>query len=221
MYTKIKHSNLSSWKLKCLIDEWVYNTPARVCADKLHLNKNTVNLWYSRIRFGIAAVPDPLPFSGIVEVDETYLAYKRIQISKDRYTVDSVPIFGIRERSSGHVWAMVVPKTDHTVLVPLIKQRVVPHSTIYSDGFGAYYHLKSQGYTHHVVLHEYTFVNQGRVHTNGIESFWAYLKHFLATRKGLSAEHYQLHLKEAQKRFNTSEPKELRVLARQILRSYH
>ena len=220
MYTKIKHSNLSTWKLNYLINEWVYLTPARVCAQKLHCNKNTVNLWYDRIRHGIAELPDPPPFSGIVEVDETYVGMRRPDIiATGGY--GKVAIFGMKERSSNHVWATVVPHTDNTVLVPIIRQRIAPGSTIYSDGYGAYYHLNKHGYTHHVVIHEYTYVAQFGVHTNGIESFWAYFQNILTSRRGLGREHYQLHLKEVEKRFNTSEPRKLRLVVRKILRSYH
>ena len=220
MYTKIKHSNLSSWKLNYLINEWVYNTPARVCAQKLHCNKNTVDLWYQRIREGIAALPDPEPFSGIVEVDETYIG-KRDPMIQATGGYGKVPIFGMKERTSKQVWATVVSHTDHTQLIPLVQHHVIPGSTIYSDGYGAYYHLSKHGYIHHIVMHEHTHVSQFGVHTNGIESFWAYFKHLLKSRKGISRNYYQLHLKEAEKRFNTSEPRILRLVVRKILRNWH
>lgn len=220
MYTKIKHSNLSTWKLNYLINEWVYLTPARVCARKLHCNKNTVNLWYDRIRQGIAALPDPAPFSGIVEIDETYVGMRRPDIiATGGY--GKVAIFGMKERKTKQVWATVVPHTDHTILVPIIQQRITAGSRIYSDGYGAYYHLNEHGYTHHVVIHEYTYVAQFGVHTNGIESFWAYYQTILRPLRGLRREHYQLHLKEAEKRFNTSDPRKLRLVVRKILHSYH
>lgn len=218
MYTRIPRSHLSSFKMAQLINEWVYLTPARVCSRKLNLSYATVALWYTKIRQGIASLPDPEPFRGIVEVDETYVGMNR-----PGYTgtggYGKVPIFGLRERLSGHVWATVVAHTDHTHLIPIIKQRVSPGSTIYSDGYGAYYHLPKHGYQHHVVLHQHEFVTSTGVHTNSIESFWAYLQSILRARKGLPRHHYQLHLKEAQKRFNTSNPHKLRRFVRQMLRS--
>lgn len=219
MYATIKYSNLSSYKLNQLINEWVYGTPARVCADKLGLHRNTVNFWYTRIRQGMSNLPDPEPFGGEVEIDESYFGKRKTGQNKTGTMQGQVPVFGLRERKSGFVIATVVPSTKSDYLIPLIRKYIKPGSTIYSDGFGAYYHLKKYGYKHWVVLHEYTFVSYHKVHTNGIESFWAYTKHLLNTRKGLPYSSYQLHIKEAQKRFNTSDNKKLRLVVRKILRS--
>lgn len=218
MYIHIPRTHLSNYKMTQLINEWVYLTPARVCARKIGVHHDTVNLWYTKIRTGIATLPDPPPFSGIVEVDETYVGMRRPDI-KATGGYGKVAIFGMKERSTNHVWATVVPHTDHTILVPIIQDRIAPGSTIYSDGYGAYYHLKNHGYRHHTVIHEYTFVSQFGVHTNGIESFWAYFQNILTSRRGLSREHYQLHLKEVEKRFNTSNPHKLRRFVRRLLHS--
>lgn len=216
MYTHIPGSHLSQYKMTQLMNEWVYLTPARVCSRKLNLPYATVALWYTKIRRGIAALPDQPPFSGIVEVDETYVGMRRPDIvATGGY--GKVAIFGMKERSSNHVWASVVPHTDNTVLIPIIQQRILPGSTIHSDGYGAYYHLSKYGYTHHVVIHEHTYVAQFGIHTNGIESFWAYFQHILRPLRGLPREHYQLHLKEAQQRFNTSSAQKLRRLIRRML----
>lgn len=218
MYTKIKHSNLSWYKLKLLIDEWVYQTPARVCARKIHVNRNTVNFWYERIRQKIVLLPELPVFEGTVEVDESYFGHKRPGMN-GRGTADRVAIFGIRERKSGLVWTTVVSGTNHTFLVPIIQQRVAHGSTIYSDGFGAYYYLATFGFKHHVVLHAHTYVTSKIVHTNGIESFWAFAKYCFAAKKGLPRDRYQLHLKEAQLRYNTRHPAKLRLLVRKMLHS--
>ena len=218
MYQHIPRTHLSQYKMTQLINEWVYLTPARVCARKLSLPYATVALWYTKIRQYIAALPDPPPFSGIVEIDETYVGMRHPDIiATGGY--GKVAIFGMKERSSNHVWATVVPHTDHAVLIPIIQRRIVPGSTIHSDGYGAYYHLNQHGYTHHVVIHEHTYVSQFGVHTNGIESFWAYYQNILRPLRGLPREHYQLHLKEAEKRFNTLNEKKLRLFIRRLLRT--
>ncbi len=217
MYAHIKHTNLSWYKLKLLIDEWVFQTPARVCARKIHVHRNTVNFWYGRIRRHILRLPEVRPFRDEVEVDESYFGMKRPWV-KGTGTADRVPIFGMRERSSGLVWASVVSGTDHRVLVPIIQERILPGSTIYSDAFGAYAHLDELGFRHQVVVHAHTYVTSQVVHTNGIESFWAFAKQLFATRRGLPRDHYQLHLKEAQIRYNTRDPRLLRLLVRKLLR---
>ncbi len=167
------------------------------------------------------ALPDPGPFSGEVEVDESYFGKRKTGVGRAGTVQGQVPVFGLRERKSGLVIAQVVPHTRATCLVPIIQQHVTPDTIIYTDGFGAYHHLRKHGYKHRVVLHEYTFVGQGNVHTNGIESFWAYTKHLLNSRKGLPYHRYQMHIKEAQFRYNTFEHQKIRKVVRKILRFYH
>lgn len=204
-----------------LVNEFVFNTPARVCAEKIGVDRNTVNLWYGRIRKGFLELPDPPPFSGAVEIDESYFGKQRTGYGKTGTVQGQVPVFGLYERRSGLVVARVVTGTKGADLIPLIEARVEKGSTIYSDGHGAYYHLQRHGYRHYVNYHEYSFASQGNVHTNSIESFWAYTKHLLAGRKGLPYEAYPAHIKEAQIRFNTFETKKLRQLVRRILLFYH
>lgn len=213
----IKNSNLSSYKLRQLINEWIYNTPARVCARKIHLHRNTVNWWYNRIRRLITELPDSEPFDGEVEIDESYFGQKRPGI-RGHGTADKVAIFGIRERKTGKVWATVVTGTDNTFLLPIICSRVKPGSTIYSDGFGAYSHLNKLGYKHYQVLHAHTYVSKYRVHTNGIESFWAFTKQLFHSRRGLPRSRYQMHLKEAEFRFNNRDHQVLRLTLQRILK---
>lgn len=197
----IKNSNLSSYKIGQLLTEWIYNSPATVCAQRIGVHRNTANWWYNRIRKIIMIQPEPPPFDGIVEIDETYLGRKRPGVI-GAGTADKIPIFGIRHRTSGIVWATVVQGTDNTVLVPIIQRKVVLGSTIFSDGFGAYYHLDKLGYRHHVVNHHHAYVTSKIVHTNGIESFWGYFKKMLQSRNGINRNLYQIHLKEALYRFS-------------------
>lgn len=197
----VKNSNLSPYKIGQLLTEWIYNTPATVCARRIGIHRNTANWWYNRIRKIIVSQPEPPPFDGIVEIDETYLGRKRAFIIGTG-TVDKIPVFGIKHRVSGQIWATVVPWTDHTVLIPIIQTRVVPGATIYSDGFGAYYHLNKLSYQHYVVNHHHTYVTSKIVHSNGIESFWGYMKKLFEPRNGIRRDCYQIHVKEAVYRFN-------------------
>lgn len=200
-----------------IITEFTFNTPARVCAEKLGLNKNTVNLWYQRMRKGVAELPDPGPLSGEVEIDESYFGKKKTGKGRAGTVQGQVAVFGLRERRSGLVIAEVVAGTSAKELMPIIEKYVTKGSIIYSDGHGAYYHLAKHGYRHRVVYHDHTFVDQGIVHTNSIESFWAYAKHTLRPLKGLPYDVYKEHIKTVQKRYNTLTNKKLRKLLRRIL----
>jgi len=197
----IKNSNLSPYKIGQLVTEWIYNVPATACAKRIGIHRNTANWWYNRIRQAIISLPEPPPFDGCVEIDETYLGRKRHGIIGTG-TADKIPVFGIKHRDSGLVWATVVNGTNHTFLVPIIQRRVSPGTMVFSDGFGAYYHLGKLGYRHHVVNHNYSYVTSKIVHTNGIESFWGYMKKLFQSRNGIRRDRYQIHVQEALYRFN-------------------
>lgn len=219
MYTKIKGCRLSDWKMHALITEWCYATPAAVCAKKLNLSRTTVNMWYQRIQDKILHLPPPPQFTGVVEVDESYFGKKPYWM-KGTGMVGKVPIFGIRSRETGAVWATTMSGApSQKTVVPIIMSMVETGSTIYSDGFGAYAPLRSHGYTHHIVYHAHTYVGSFDVHTNGIESFWRYLRHFFRSKRTLHKSLYQLYLQEALFRFNTRDPKKLRRVVRKLLNS--
>jgi len=213
---QIKHSRLTTKKSGDLITEWIHKTPARVAARKLNLNHKTTDLWYSRIRYRILEVNSPPVFRGEVEIDETYLGKKRPGI-RGTGTADKVPVFGILERKTKHVWTIIPEGTSHVFLLPIIQQRIAQGSTIYSDGFGAYSRLSSLGYKHRIVPHAHTFSRRNGVHSNGIESFWSYLKYTLYSKRGLPRRLYNLHVQEAVFRWNNPDPHKLRYVIKKML----
>lgn len=202
-----------------LITEWCYSTPSAMCSRKLHLSRTTVDLWYKRIRTAIIHLPPPPLFSGAVEVDESYFGRKPFGL-KGTGMIGKVAIFGIRSRETGLVWATIVPEeASQDSIIPIIKERVIHGSTIYSDGFGGYAPLRSIGYKHHIVYHAHTFASSYGVHTNGIESFWRYLRHFFRTKRTIGRKLFQIYLQEAIFRFNTRPTPKLRKIVRKILHS--
>lgn len=215
---KIKHARLKPWKMGQLITEWIFNTPARVAARKIHLNTRTVQLWYDRIRQGIWDGREDLFFEGPVEVDETYLGNKPPGM-KGTSGTGKVPVFGIYDRKTKRVHAHILTDVGGTGVIPQILSHVAKDATIYSDGYGAYRYLKWFGYDHHVVYHDHYYsLGLGR-HSNCIESFWAYLQGHLASRKGLPRSRYYLHIQEVVFRFNNPDPHKLRCALKRILDS--
>ncbi len=200
-----------------LITEWCYATPATICARKLNLSRTTVDLWYKRIRLNIIQLPLPPPFTGAVEVDESYFGIKPFGL-KGTGMIGKVPIFGIRSRETGLVWATTMTEeTSQKSIIPIVRERVAVGTTIYSDGFGGYAPLKSLGYRHRVVYHAHTYTTSFGVHTNGIESFWRYLRHFFRSKRTIGRKLYSIYLKEAIFRFNTRSPLKLREIVRKNL----
>lgn len=152
-------------------------------------------------------------------MDESYFGIKPFGL-KGTGMVGKVGIFGIRSRETGLVWATIVPEEmSQKSIIPIIRERVAPEATIYSDGFGGYAPLRSLGYQHRVVYHAYTYKTSFGVHTNGIESFWRYLRYFFRSKRTIGRKLYSIYLQEAIFRFNTRSPSKLREVVRKNLHS--
>ena len=214
----IKHARLTPWKMGQLITEWIYNTPARVAARKIHLSRQTVQTWYDRIRKGIWELREDPLFDGPVEVDETYLGNKPKGV-RGTGMIGKVPVFGIYDRKTRCVYATILSMTNATGIMPEILDHVAMYATIYSDGYGAYRHLSWFEFDHRIIYHGHMYSRGHGWHSNSIESFWAYLQSLIASRKGLSRKQYYLHIQEAVFRFNNKDPHKLRCTIKRILNS--
>ena len=118
---------------------------------------------------------------GTVEVDETFIGGKSINMHKDvrarKITgtggMDKTAVVGFRQRD-GEVRASIVPDRKRKTLQSAVRDQVEPGSSVYTDSLSSYTGL-SDDYDHATVDHAERYVI-GRVHTNGIENFWALLK---------------------------------------------
>jgi transposase len=149
-------------------------------------------------------------FTGIVEVDETYVGGQRRNMRQAKRSVPSkhgrgtskTPVFGILCRQ-GKVWAEVVPNIHADTLLPLITKKVKAGSTVCSDTFVTYTGVAARGYVHRLVNHkEGTYSDRRGHHINGLEGFWGYLKRGLASRGGIRREKLPLFLGEYVWRYN-------------------
>jgi transposase-like protein len=83
---------------------------------------------------------------------------------------------GVLERH-GEVRTKVVDNRDSETLQSEIRENVELGSEVFTDELAAYEGLSPDFY-HQAINHAVGYV-QGRVHTNGIENFWALLKRCL------------------------------------------
>jgi transposase-like protein len=154
----------------------------------------------------------PAVFSGIVEVDETYLGgqmrnkrkAERLKLGKNKRGFGTIkqPVFGILCRA-GKVYAEIVPDIEAKDLQPLIEKQVKKGSTICSDGWRGYTGLAAKGYVHRLVDHsQQEYSDQKGHHINGLEGFWGYLKRKLAAKGGIRKERLPLFLGEYVWRYN-------------------
>lgn len=117
---------------------------------------------------------------GAVEVDETFIGGKARNMHKaERARKVKGPngnktiVAGARQRD-GKVRAAVVPDTTSRSLQGFVRRHVPYGGTVYSDEHTSYTGLEGD-YRHETIDHMSEYV-RGRVHTNGIENFWALLK---------------------------------------------
>ena len=101
---------------------------------------------------------------------------------------------------------MVITDAKATTLLPILKQRIVPDSIVYSDSLPSYNALDVSGFRHLRINHSKLFA-AGKNHINGIENFWNQAKRHLRKFNDVPQKHFPLFLKEGEWRFNQPNPK--------------
>ncbi|HUF52491.1 MAG TPA: IS1595 family transposase [Dehalococcoidia bacterium] len=110
-----------------------------------------------------------------VEIDEAYIGGRKRRI-KGQPSPESqkIAVLGIVERG-GKVAALVTGNAKRATIMPIIKEKVLPRSMVYTDEYGAYTRL-DQHYSHRRIPHNEKVYVMGDIHTNTIEGFWSLLK---------------------------------------------
>ncbi len=164
--------------------------------------------WFMLHRLRKAFEAEVGPFSGPVEVDETYMGGKNLnkhaskKIQSGRGTVGKVPVVGVKDRETNKISASVVQGTTRKDLEGFIHERVEPGTTIYTDDHGGYSSLWVD-FEHQAVHHSVREYVRGQAHTNGIESFWALLKRgYHGTYHRMSPKHLNRYVDEFAGRHN-------------------
>ena len=148
------------------------------------------------------------PFTGPVEVDETYFGGLEKNKHEHQRTHQrgglsgKAPVIGVKDRESGQVRAEAIPNTVGPTLRAFVREHAEPGAQVYSDGHSAYLPLEGE-YKHAAVQHSAgTYVIE-QAHTNGIESFWSLLKRgYHGTYHQLSEKHLDRYVKEFAGRHN-------------------
>jgi len=99
--------------------------------------------------------------------------------------------------------ALVPRNLKTSTVVPLIKERVLPKSMVYTDEFPTYDYLKEHGFKHKRVHHASKVWVAGDAHTNTIEGFWSALKRGInGVYHAVSVKHLQGYINEYSFRYN-------------------
>ena len=100
----MRKSRLDPSQQERLIEHFIAGATARTAAALVGVNKTTAAYYYHRLRQLIyQATEDATPFSGEVEIDESYFGGHRKGL-RGRATAGKVPVFGLLKRG-GKVYA--------------------------------------------------------------------------------------------------------------------
>jgi transposase len=214
----MRKSRLSWHKQERLIEHFVAGTTARTAASLVGVNKNTGSYYFHRLRELIfEAIEEETPFSGEVEVDESYFGGRR-KGKRGRGAGGKVPVFGLLKRG-GKVFTKVIPDAKTATLMPIMREKILPDSIVYTDSWGSYNVLDVSEFKHYRINHSKLFADKGN-HINGIENFWNQAKRHLRRFNGIPREHFCLFLKECEWRFNHSDPKVQLKLLKQLVKEH-
>ncbi|XP_018368673.1 PREDICTED: uncharacterized protein LOC108764789 [Trachymyrmex cornetzi] len=129
----------------------------------------------------------------IVQIDEA-------KIGKRKYNCDRLIkgqwIFGGYEQGSKKMFIVPVEDRTETTLLPVIKEWILPGTTIVSDCWKSYDCLNNEGFQHLTVNHSYNFVDpETGAHTQHIEHVWREVRGNIP-RYGRREYHFEGYLAE-------------------------
>ena len=157
----------------------------------------------------LALVADEV-FEGSVELNESYFGGLR-KGRRGRGAAGKVVAFGILKRN-GRVYTVVVDNAKSDTLMPVIKQKIMPDSIVYTDSLSSYDKPDVSGFIHYRINHSKEFTDRQN-HINGIGNFWNQAKRVLRKYNGIDRKSFPLFLKECEFRFNFGTPsRQLKIL---------
>ena len=214
----MRKSRLSRSQQEHLVEHFVAGSTARTAAVLVGVNKTTAAYYFHRLRQLIyQATEDTTPFSGEIEVDESYFGGRRKHL-RGRATAGKVPVFGLLKRG-GKVYAKMISDVKSATLQAIWEEKIVPDSIVYTDTFVSYNVLDVSVFKHHRINHRKRFADR-RNHINGIENFWNQAKRHLRRFNGIPKEHFPLFLRECEWRFNNPDPKDQLLMLNQWVRQF-
>ena len=189
-----------------MIEHFVAGTTARCAAELVGVNRKTAAYYFWRLRRIISEEMEAEAgelLSGEIEVDESYFGGRR-KGKRGRGAADKTPVFGLLKRG-GKVYTKIIKDAKSSTLMPIIQEKVIPDSIVYTDGWRGYNVLDVSEFKHYRINHSKLFADKQN-HINGIENFWNQAKRHMRKFNGIPKENFHLFLKECEWRFNNPKP---------------
>ena len=200
---KLKYSKLTDTQTNDLLGHFVTGTSARTAADLASLNRNTVRLFYHKLREIIAwRVEAELPLEGEISVDEAYFGSDR----GSRHGPGSdnkTPLFGILVRG-GKFHTRAIREVGPSDMPPIQRKEILPDSVVYMDHWRSDKTVDISELRHRI--YRSRLVANERDHINEVANLWNQVKVLLGKYNGIPWKHFPLFLKEAEWRINYGLP---------------
>jgi len=154
----MRKSRLSWYKQERLIEDFVSGSTARCAAEIVGVNRKTAAYYFHRLRIMISNYLEKEAsgfLSGEIEVDESYFGGRR-KGKRGRGSGGKTPVFGLLKRG-GRVYTKIIANAKPETLTPIIQEKVIPDSIVYSDCWRAYNILDISEFKHYRINHSKLF----------------------------------------------------------------
>lgn len=186
-YKRFVRTRISRGKFRQILRSFAFDLTATQIAALTNLTRNTVNCNLILICQSVADFcKHESPFSGEIELDESYFASRYVRDKGGRGALGKIIIFGIYKRSS-KVYTEIVTNVHKDTLMKIVTGKVSLQIVVHTDGFRSYDGIVHLGYQkHYRILRSDDKFAEETNHINGIEGFWRYAKVRLVKFRGLS-----------------------------------